>query len=155
MYVYLVQHGEAEREEIAPARPLTQKGQTDVKKVAAFIPAGYMRVEKIVHSGKLRALQTAEILGEVLKPPIGIAETDGLAPLDDPGIWAERLENMTENVVLTGHLPHLQRLVALLLCGTIVKPVVAFAMGGIVALERNDAGEWSLCWMVIPDLLGQ
>lgn len=54
---------------------------------------------------------------------------------------------------LVGHLPHLQRLASLLLFGAAEKKNVAFAMGGIVALERDDAGNWSLRWMVIPDLI--
>lgn len=153
MYLYLVQHGEAAREEVDPARPLTDKGRSDVEKVAHAIPAAFVRVAKILHSGKLRARQTAEILAEVLQPPVGVTETDVLAPLDDPAIWERRLEGMTENLLLTGHLPHLQRLAALLLCGSTEKAVVAFTMGGMVALERNDAGAWSIRWMVVPDLL--
>jgi phosphohistidine phosphatase len=155
MFVYLVQHGEAEREEVDPARPLTEKGRNDVRKVAFFTAGAHVRVERIFHSGKLRARQTAEILGEVLKPSSGIMETDGLAPLDDPIIWAQRLQETTRDIMLTGHLPHLKRIAALLLCGTTERKAVAFAMGGIVTLERDDAGMWSLCWMVIPDLISQ
>lgn len=40
----------------------------------------------------------------------GIAEADGLAPLDDPSIWAERLQGVAQDTVLVGHLPHLRRL---------------------------------------------
>jgi phosphohistidine phosphatase len=112
-------------------------------------------VERIFHSGKLRARQTAEIIGEALRPSAGIMETDGLAPLDDPLIWVGRLSGMTEDSMLVGHLPHLQRLAALLLGGAAEKKVVAFTMGGIVALERDDEGNWSLAWMVRPDLLKQ
>lgn len=68
MFVYLGQHGEAEREEVDPARPLTEKGRNDVRKVALFTAGAHVRVERIFHSGKLRARQTAEILGGVLKP---------------------------------------------------------------------------------------
>lgn len=155
MLLYLVQHGEAEREEVDPARPLTEKGRNDVAKIAKFAAGAHVQVLRIFHSGKLRARQTAEILRETLRPSTGIAETDGLSPLDEPLIWVERLRGMTENIVLTGHLPHLQRLAALLLCGTTDKKVVEFVMGGIVALERDDAGNWSLSWMVRPDLLSQ
>lgn len=154
MFVYLGQHGEAEREEVDPARPLTEKGRNDVRKVALFTAGAHVRVERIFHSGKLRARQTAEILGGVLKPS-SIMGTDGLAPLDDPTIWAQRLQETTKDIMLIGHLPHLQRLAAVLLCGTTEKKAVAFAMGGIVTLERDDAGMWSLCWMVIPDLISQ
>ena len=155
MFLFLVQHGEAEREEIDHARPLTVKGRDDVRKVASFAAIAQVRVERIFHSGKLRARQTAEIMGEALRPSAGVMEKDGLAPLDDPLIWAERLGGVTEECVLIGHLPHLQQLAALLLCGTAEKKVVAFAMGGIVALERDDGGNWSLAWMVRPDLLRQ
>lgn len=155
MLLYLVQHGEAKREEVDPARPLTEKGRNDVAKVGKFVAGAHVRVERIFHSGKLRALQTAEILGEAFQSSLDIAEMDGLSPLDDPLIWAERLQWMIESCVITGHLPHLQRLAALLLCGTTDKKVVEFVMGGIVALERDDAGNWAISWMVRPDLLSQ
>ena len=154
MFLFLVQHGEAEREEIDHARPLTVKGRDDIRKVARFAALAQVRMERIFHSGKLRARQTAEIMGEALRPS-GIMETEGLAPLDDPLIWVERLSGMTEDSMLVGHLPHLQELAALLLCGTAKKKVVAFAMGGIVAMERDEGGNWSLAWMVSPDLLRQ
>lgn len=153
MMLYLVQHGEAQREEVDPARPLSGKGRADVRKVALFAAGAGVRVERLFHSCKLRARETADIMGEVLGPVAGSAETDGLAPLDDPAIWAERLQAMTAATMLVGHLPHLQRLAGLLLCGTAEKQGVAFAMGGIVALERDEAGNWSLRWMVIPDLV--
>ena len=155
MLLFLVQHGEAEGEEINPGRPLTIKGREDVREVAGFAAGAGVRVEWIFHSGKLRARQTADILGESLRPADGIAEAVGLAPLDDPATWAAQLRGMTEDTLLAGHLPHLQRLASLLLCGAAEKKCVAFAMGGIVALERDDDGNWSLRWMLIPDLIRQ
>jgi phosphohistidine phosphatase len=153
MNLYLVQHGEAEREEVDPARPLTGKGRSDVRKVALLAAGVGVRVDRVFHSGKLRARETADILGELLRPAAGSGETDGLAPLDDPATWEKRLRGMAEETMLVGHLPHLQRLAGLLLCSAAERKSVAFAMGGIVALERDDAGNWSLRWMVIPDLI--
>lgn len=153
MVLYLVQHGEAEREEIDPARALTGKGRDDVRKAALFATAAGVGVERIFHSTKLRARQTAEIMGETLRPAAGVAVTDGLAPLDDPAIWAKRLGGLSADTMLIGHLPYLRRLAGLLLCGDAEKPCVAFAMGGIVALERDDAWNWALRWMVVPDLM--
>jgi phosphohistidine phosphatase len=37
MYLYLVQHGEAKREDEDPARGLTEKGTKDVHQVAQFL----------------------------------------------------------------------------------------------------------------------
>ncbi len=57
-----------------------------------------VQVSRILHSGKLRAKQTAEALSEHLHPTGGSSETDGLAPLDDPTIWAGRLAEELEDL---------------------------------------------------------
>jgi len=63
MRLYLVQHGEAKREEEDPSRPLTENGRREVEIVAKFLSEAGIKIDKILHSGKLRAAQTAEILG--------------------------------------------------------------------------------------------
>jgi len=151
MFVYLVQHADAKKEEVDPSRSLSEKGLQDIKKVASYVSQLNIKVYKIFHSGKLRAKQTAEVLSENLKPTKGITEVGGLAPLDDAEIWEERLKGMTDNIILVGHLPHLDKLASLLLCGNADKNVVSFKMAGIVCLKRNDIGEWSLQWTLTPE----
>lgn len=153
MFLYLVQHAEAKREEEDPSRPLSDKGIEDIKKVASYISRLNIEVDEVLHSGKLRAKQTAEIFAEKLRSAKGVSETDGIAPLDDPGIWAERLKDITTSLMLVGHLPHLARLSSLLLCGDMEKNAIAFRMGGIVCLRRDETGKWSLQWMIIPEIL--
>jgi phosphohistidine phosphatase len=153
MFVYLVQHADAKKEEIDPARPLSEKGLQDIKKIASYVSQLNIKVYKIFHSSKLRARQTAEILSENLKPIKGISEIDGLAPLDDPNIWAVRLKDIPDDIVLVGHLPHLGKLSSLLLCGNADKNVVSFKMAGIVCLKKDDTGIWSLQWMLTPDVV--
>ncbi len=153
MFLYLVQHAEAKREEEDAARPLSEKGQQEISKVAAYSAQLDMKIDKIFHSTKLRAKQTAGILFENLKPLKGISEVDGLSPLDDPNIWSARLKDLQENVMLVGHLPHLGRLAASLLCGNADRNIVSFRMGGVVCLEKGDAGAWSLQWMLVPDVV--
>ncbi|MDF2956449.1 MAG: Phosphohistidine phosphatase SixA [Candidatus Alkanophagales archaeon MCA70_species_1] len=77
--VYSAQHGEARSGAEDPARPLTDKGKEDAKKVANYV-SKFVRVERILHSGKLRAVQTAEIMADALKPPKGVEQTDTLEP---------------------------------------------------------------------------
>jgi phosphohistidine phosphatase len=151
MFVYLVQHADAKKEEVDPSRPLSEKGLQDIKKVASYVSQLNIKVYKIFHSGKLRAKQTAEVLSENLKPTKGITEVGGLAPLDDAEIWEERLKGMTDDIILVGHLPHLNRLASLLLCGNADKNAVSFKMAGIVCIKRNDIGEWSLQWILTPE----
>jgi phosphohistidine phosphatase len=154
MFLYLVQHGESKREEEDPARDLTTRGRDDVTRVADFAGKLNLALHRIFHSGKTRAMTTAEILAAALQPRDGVAPADGLAPLDDPEIWAGRLSSMSEDLALVGHLPHLARLAALLLCGDREKNVVNFKMGGsMVCLQRDDAGRWGVEWMIVPELL--
>lgn len=90
MRLYLIQHGEAKSEEEDPDRPLTDRGVTDVRRVVGVAAgAGSVVVERIFHSGKTRARHTAAAWGEALGVPID--EADGLAPRDDPAIWAARI----------------------------------------------------------------
>ena len=61
MRLFLVQHGEAKTEQEDPERPLTDRGASDVSRVArAATEARIVTAERIVHSGKTRARQTAE-----------------------------------------------------------------------------------------------
>jgi phosphohistidine phosphatase len=153
MFLYLVQHAEAKRAEEDPARDLTEQGRQDLARVARYVGNLPLTVSRILHSGKTRALSTAEVLAAALKPPPKVSATDGLAPLDDPGVWADRLMGLAEDVMLVGHLPHLARLAARLTCGDQEKTVVNFKMGGVVCLRRLEANQWAVEWMLIPALI--
>jgi phosphohistidine phosphatase len=145
--LYLVQHGEAKSEEEDPERPLTDRGASDVRRVVRQAAgAGSVTVERIVHSGKTRAQQTAAAWGGVLGAPV--EEADGLAPLDDPAIWASRVTAQAGDLMLVGHMPHLAKLAGLLLAGDPDRPVIAFRQGGLVSLEDGPA-RWSV-WFILP-----
>lgn len=153
MILYLVQHAEAKREEEDPARDLTDRGRRDIQKMAGYLGKFNLRVGRIFHSGKTRALTTATILAASLHPELGISEAPGLAPLDSPEIWAGRLEPMGEDVMLVGHLPHLAKLAARLIVGDEHKNVINFQMAGVVCLRRNENRQWAVDWLIIPELL--
>lgn len=157
MFLYLVQHAEAKTEEEDPSRPLSEKGERDIRKVALHLSRLNFKITRILHSRKLRAKQTAEILSEYTRPSESTAESDGLAPLDDPSSWSDRLKyvtaSVTENIALVGHLPHLGKLASLLLCGEPDRNIVSFRMGSVVCLERDEKGNWALQWMITPEVL--
>jgi phosphohistidine phosphatase len=153
VYLYLVQHAEAKREEEDPARDLTAKGRQDIQKVANYLGKLDLPLSRIYHSGKTRAASTAGILAETLKPAGGVEAALGLTPLDDPGIWGERLAGTDAELMLVGHLPHLGRLAALLIAGDPEKGVVNFQMGGAVCLQKSAEGRWAVAWMVIPEII--
>ncbi len=149
MRLYLVRHAEAKSKDEDPERPLTVRGRKQVTGIATSLwNSGAAPVKRILHSGKTRSLQTAEILTEHVAPKNGIRESDGLGPLEDPTIWAGRLSDLDEDLMLVGHLPHLGRLASLLLCGDEVEPVVAFAAAGTLCLERDETDNWTVQWMI-------
>jgi phosphohistidine phosphatase len=153
--LYLMRHGEARPSEEAPARPLSQKGRLEVQRMGAFVrDLADVRVGKIVHSKKLRARETAEILAEFLRPTGGVYESDGLEPLADVTAWADRLSGEVGDVLLVGHLPHVGRLAGYLLGGGEDDEPIAFQPGGIACLFRNyDSETWSIRWVIYPGMV--
>ncbi len=153
MFLYLVRHAESKREEDEPARYLTEKGCRDIESVAHHMKRLYVQVRQIFHSDMTRAQSTAKVLARYLQPPSGVSEASGLAPLDDPEIWASRIVKMDEDILLVGHVPHLGRLATLLMGGDKERSVINFQMGGVVRLRRMEAGQWAVDWMVVPEII--
>jgi phosphohistidine phosphatase len=153
MEVYLVQHGEAKPEEEDPERPLTDRGRAEVESVARYAAGLGIDVDRILHSGKLRARQTAEVFAQHMNPVEGASERQGLSPKDDPREARQLVEGAEKPLMLVGHLPHLSRLSALLVSGDPEKEVVRFRMAGIVCLGKTDTG-WAVNWAVIPEIVG-
>jgi phosphohistidine phosphatase len=139
VHVYLVRHGEAKHEAIDPERHLTDRGADEVRRIATDAVSHLgVRPKRVFHSRKVRARQTAEIWAGLVGA--GLAETDGLAPNDEPSIWAVRLETEGDDVMLVGHLPHLERLAGLLVTADAKQAVAGFGAGGLVGLERKHSG---------------
>ncbi len=151
MKLYLVQHGESKPEQEDPQRPLTDRGREEVSRVAVLaarigvIPSG------IYHSGKLRALQTAELLTAQIRAPL--RQVEGLAPNDPIEPWVARLVEETYDLMMVGHLPFMERLCSALLTGSPEVGVIRFRQGGMVCLEREDR-RWRLLWVLWPEMQG-
>lgn len=152
MLLYLVQHGKAKSKDENPERPLTEEGRREVDAVMLLMMRfGAISASRVLHSGKLRAGETAEIIATKLDAES--SEVDGLAPNDDTGIWAERLADTDRDTLIVGHMPHLSRLASRLLCGSEEAGLVEFANGGVVCLHRDDDGHWALRWSIPPSLV--
>lgn len=116
MKLYLVQHAESKRKEEDHTRSLSDRGWKDIRKTANYAKEHlHIKVEQIVHSGKLRAKQTAEVLADHLNPPKAIITATNLEPLADPKAWKKRLVETTEDIMLVGHLPYLSKLLPICL----------------------------------------
>lgn len=150
--LYLIQHAEARPKEEDPERPISDTGRMNMEKTAGHLAALSLHVDSIMHSGKLRAKQSAEILHNRIGAD-QFGQTDGLAPNDDPDEWKSRLQDMTGVHMLVGHLPHLERLASALLCREAGSKAIAFRNAGIVCLNRGNESVWSVEWIITPDSL--
>lgn len=139
--VYLIRHGEAVSKDEDPARPLTQAGWLAVERIAAWAAAADIGPDEILHSGKLRAQQSAEILSDHLMPPKGTNVRHGLGPDDDVRPVVQSLDECP--LMIVGHLTFLGRLVSQLVIGEPDHPIVQFEAAGLVGLQLQD-GHWTI-----------
>ena len=87
MSLYLMQHGEACTKDVDPERPLTDMGRADVERVALLLKQTGVGIDRILHSGKLRAAQTAQIITYVLAPSIELEVSGEINPNADPAAF--------------------------------------------------------------------
>jgi len=153
MKLYLVQHAKAASTQVDPQRQLTEQGRRDLQKIAGFIKPLNLCVDYLWHSGKRRAVQTAELLAGVVKVNKARTIRDGLGPNDDVTMLRDELASSRQDVMVVGHLPFLSKLTSLLLSGSESADPVAFKQGGIVCLNGSESNQWQLDWMVTPELL--
>jgi len=152
MKLYLVQHAKATSEQQDPQRPLTEEGQRELQKVTEFIEPLKLSVDYLWHSEKRRAIQTAELLAKAIKIKKAKTVREGLGPSDDVAILKDELDATTDDIMIVGHLPFLNKLASLLLAGCESADAVAFRNGGIVALGRNEEDKWQIDWMITPEI---
>ena len=152
MAIYLVQHGKSLPKDQDPDQGLTPQGMEDSARIAG-VAAGYgVKVSQIRHSGKARALQTAEIFTKALNPPGGVQETSGLKPMDDVEAFAPVLEN-NPGLMIVGHLPFMERMASFLITGRADRPVFRFQNGGVVCLDKHpDTNTWVVKWALMPNV---
>jgi phosphohistidine phosphatase len=152
MALFLVQHGKSLSKDKDPQKGLSQEGIAETKRIAQVAKGYAVPVSRIIHSGKTRARQTAEIFEAALKPSDGIHESSGLNPLDDVTVFAATIDS-TEDVMLVGHLPFMERLTAYLITGSSEKPVFKFQNSGIVCMDTEPTtGSWVIKWTLMPHI---
>ena len=154
MNIYLMQHGKPVPKEKNPDKPLSDRGRDDVRKIAGFLKKAGIQVETVFHSGKTRARQTAEIISSKINPGKESQKRGGLSPLDDVKAIAEEIKQGQKDFMIVGHLPHLGKLISLLITGSDSSQVVSFQQGGVVCLRTNEEEKnWAIAWMLVPEII--
>lgn len=152
MAIFLVQHGICLPKEKDPNKGLSDEGIAETKRIAEVAKEYKVRVSGITHSGKTRALQTADIFSSALEPENGLEERNGLNPLDDVTAFADTIDS-AENRMFVGHLPFMERITAFLITGSMEKPVFKFQNSGIVCLDQDPVTQsWVIKWTLMPNI---
>ena len=152
MALYLVQHGKSLPKDQDPDQGLSEEGKAETEMIAKTAKEKGVTVSQIRHSVKTRARQTAEILAQALAPNQGVQEISGIKPMDDVAEAAANLDP-SENVMLVGHLPFMERMTAFLVTGSIDKPIFKFQNSGIVCLDKDpDSQAWVILWALLPKI---
>ncbi len=149
MRLYLVRHGQAAGD--TPDPKLSSRGCTEVETIADFFLQAELSVDKIIHSGRQRAQQTAEILAHAIASPEAICQKDGLNPNDPPIGIAKICNQCEQDLMLVGHLPFMGRLASLLLLNREDDDFFLMNTATVLCLEKYE-GRWLLAWMIGPNL---
>jgi phosphohistidine phosphatase len=158
MKIFLLRHAHAEPGEIDSDRPLSPKGNKQMKGLPAKYLQKVLKETLVVeHSPYLRATQTAQLLKKSGQR-LALKKLSGILPDDYYRRTALMLSKTTKPRFLVGHNPHLTGLVGLLLGLRAGEEGVRFRKAGLMALERltlptdgHPYGRWRLLWYVIPD----
>jgi len=117
MQVYLVRHGEASVPPGGSERVLTDRGRDQARRIADCLAKRGVAPTVIRHSTRIRARETAEILAAALGE-VPLEEIAGLAPEDQVLGIAAMVAATDHDLMLVGHLPHLDLLASQLVSGT-------------------------------------
>ncbi len=141
--LFLVRHAKAQ-----PAtgqddyrRALTDRGRDDAERMASALAARRMLPDVLIHSGALRARETAEIFAARWARGVELVEEPGLyeAPMATLFAQARRLPDSRAHVALVGHNPGLGDL------------AVALAGAGAHSLLRQMAAKFPTCAVAALD----
>ena len=153
MKLYLVQHAEACTKEIDPDRPLTEQGKQDIDRLATFLKQAGIHADRVIHSGKRRAVQTAQHLSNKIAHGIELEVSTRIKPNDNPKALDLHGEDWQKDTLVVGHLPFMAKLVAYLVVEDEGKLITAYQPGSVVCLERMNDARWQINWMLRPELL--
>ena len=151
--IYFAQHGLAINKADNPDRPLSAAGITQTEAIARHLQLAGTPVDAVAHSGKLRALQTAQIFATELNLST-VNACEFLSPNDDVSLLAGYLETDTarNHTLYIGHLPHLEKLVSFLVTGEEEPSAIQYQNSAIACLQKGELS-YRLRWYITPETL--
>lgn len=146
MKLCLMRHGQAQSRELDPNQGLSDEGKAEVLQLTQNLEKRDITFKKIIHSGKTRARQTAEIIRDAISADAELTESDAIKPNDDPATIFNQIPGWKSDTLIVSHLPFIPELIKVL-CQTDLKVPIETAT--MVCLEKNT-GNWELLWVETP-----
>jgi phosphohistidine phosphatase len=145
MELFVVRHAIAEDGADDDARPLSKKGVRRFRKMVGVLSRLGVTFDRIVHSPKRRAVETAELLVPLLEGELEVSALLTEAPTDDVlGLI------IGASIAVVGHEPHLSALVSWLV-GAPSSEVIELKKGAVAHLTgRADPGGMKLVALLPP-----
>jgi len=139
--VLLARHGESTSTMENPQRPLAITGRQHAEQMASWLHGCGYDVEKVLHSSKLRARQTAKIFGcRMGIHAAHVREIDGINPHDAPEPIADLIDLESGSLLMVSHLPFLNRLASFMLTGDPHRLQFQFSDAGALVLAKVSGG---------------
>lgn len=154
MTLYCLRHGEAMSALDNPKRPLSPEGAKAIDTLGHWLAERSMIFPQIVHSGIMRAAQTATRIAAATCPQTTLmTRPDLLAEQGNVEMVRDWIATQSEITLLVGHLPLIAELVSALVGGpSHYQPIVNFSPGTLVCLQYLQAQRWVIDWVMTPSL---
>jgi phosphohistidine phosphatase len=153
MKLYCVRHGEALCAPDDSARPLSERGLADITKMARHLHHCGVKPGHIMHSPRVRAVQTAQIMASILGVEHVTQCDNGLDGIDPVAQITEQVPHWHDDTMLVGHLPFMSKLVSALVMHEEDHAMVNFAAGSVVCLDEYEQHRWIVNWLLRPSMV--
>ena len=144
MNIYMVRHGEAER---FGENALTNNGKNQALEMARWFKSKGHHLDKIIHSSKLRAIETAQIFGDILDVKTELVS--GICPEDNPSQFIDKLNEVNESILVVTHMPFIDLVTSKLSMSE--STLIPFSNVTMVAFEKTDT--YKYLWNMSPEEL--
>jgi len=148
MEAIVVQHGEAVDASVNPERPLSKKGQEQFVRLAQFLKIINWKPEIIIHSGILRAFESAAIVAETFNCEVAVNKS--INPKDNPNVIIQYLLLEKRNIIVVTHKPFIDILVAKVL-STNQTGLITVTNASPIFLSSD--GDMLYCKAYIPEMM--
>lgn len=154
--LYLMRHTQPEPGHPDNAdRPLTEAGKQQAEDMGAWLAGHIGRVDIVIHSPFVRAIETAKAMGKALGAHL--ADTRLLVPASEDmrATWDEitRLAQASKDVLVVGHDPSLNRLALWLMGCEGDQEELRLDWGSVAYLQIDSQGNGQLMWLVTPQIV--